>query len=132
MWLRIQTLALQQLVKTIFMQNTQSVQPYLNDTKTLPDVFQHLDQNHDGRVTPDELFNGTATAFPSLSGFLAAVKVEMAIGEGEEEVANLPGAEITDLSRRPACAGLSARAIDPSNLADILAALNTCAAGATK
>jgi prepilin-type N-terminal cleavage/methylation domain-containing protein len=132
MWLRIHTLAQQQLVKTVFMQNTGSVQPYLNDVKTLQDVFQHLDRNHDGRVTLDELLNGTTVQFPSLSNFLAAVKTEMAIGEGEEEIDDLPGVELTNLSSRPACAGLSSRSIDPGNIADILAALNTCAAGATK
>jgi prepilin-type N-terminal cleavage/methylation domain-containing protein len=132
MWLRIQILAQQQLVKTVFMQNAGSVQPYLNDTKTLPDLFQRLDRNHDGRVTLDELVNGSAAEFPSLAGFLEAVKAEMAIGEGDEEVADLPGVAITDLPRRPACAGLSSRPIDPTNLADILAALNTCSAGASK
>jgi Tfp pilus assembly protein PilE len=132
MWLRIQMLAQQHLVKTVFMQNTGSVQPYLNDATTLPGVFQRLDRNHDGRVTLDELVNGTAAEFPSLAGFVEAVKAEMAIGEGDEAVADLPGVGITDLSQRPACAGLSSRPIDASNLADILAALNTCPAGAAK
>ena len=91
MWLRIQTLAAQQLVKTVFMQNTGSVQPYLNDAKTLPDLFHRLDRDHDGRVTLDELFNGTAVEFPSLSGFLADVKAEMAIGEGDEDITDARG-----------------------------------------
>jgi len=132
MWLRIQMLAHQQLVKTVFMQNTGSVQRYLNDAKTVPDLFHRLDRNRDGRVTLDELLNGAAADVPSLSGFLAAVKAEMAIGEGEEEVADLPGVEITNLSSRPACAGLNSRPIDAGNLADILSALNTCAVEAAK
>jgi prepilin-type N-terminal cleavage/methylation domain-containing protein len=132
MWLRIQMLAHQQLVKTVFMQNTASLQSYLNDAKTLPDQFHRLDRNHDGRLTVDELLDGTATEVPSLSGFLAAVKAEMAIGEGEEEIADLPGVEITNLPSRPACVGLHTRPIDVGNLADVLAAVNTCAAGAAK
>jgi prepilin-type N-terminal cleavage/methylation domain-containing protein len=132
MWIRIQTLAEQQLMKTVFMQNTGSVQPYLNNPTTLPEVFQRLDQNHDGRVTLDEVFNGTTAEFPSLTSFLASVKAEMAIGEGEEDLADLPGVELTVLPSRPTCVGLSSRPIDPSNIADILAALNTCAAGALK
>jgi len=132
MWLRIQMLAHQQLVKTVFMQNTASLQTYLNDAKTLPDQFHRLEGTQDRRVTLDELLHGAAADVPSLSGFLAAVKAEMAIGEGEEEVADLPGVEITNLSSRPACAGLNSRPIDAGNLADILSALNTCAVEAAK
>jgi prepilin-type N-terminal cleavage/methylation domain-containing protein len=128
MWLRIQLLAQQQLVKTVFLQSTSAVQPHLNDVKTLPETFQLLDSNHDGRVTLDELLNGTAAQAPSLAGFLAAVKAEMAVGEGEEDIAAVPGVAMPDLSSRPACAGLTSRPIDAGNLADILAALNTCAA----
>ena len=78
------------------------------------------------------VLQGTAAEFPSLSGFVAAVKTEMAIGEGEEEIADLPGVDLSSLSSRPTCGGLSSRAIDPSNLADVFSALNTCAAGSTK
>jgi hypothetical protein len=63
----------------------------------------------------------------SLKGFLAAVHTEMAIGAGGEDTSLLPGFEFPSLSSRPACTGLSDRPINPGNLADVVAALNTCA-----
>jgi prepilin-type N-terminal cleavage/methylation domain-containing protein len=127
MWLRIGVLAQQQLLRTVTLQSAGQVQQHLNDEKTLPDTFNILDADQNGKVTVDEVFNATAAKNPSLAGFLAAVRKEMAIGEGGEDIAEVPGAALQSLSSRPVCAGLSNRQIDPTNLADITAALNTCA-----
>ncbi|HTS29222.1 MAG TPA: prepilin-type N-terminal cleavage/methylation domain-containing protein [Bryobacteraceae bacterium] len=126
MWLRIASLAQQQLVRSIGFQTTAQVQPYLNDAATLPGVFQRMDVNRDGKVTADELFQSSASD-PSLSGFVAAVRGEMEIGAGGEDPALIPGVALSGLSSRPVCTGLTARPIDPANAGDIVAALNTCA-----
>ncbi len=127
MWLRIGVLAQQQLLRSLGMQGAAPVQPFLNDEKTLPEVFQLLDADGDGAVTADEIFRGAGQSNPSLAGFLAAVRAEMAIGEGGEDIAQVPAVALKSLSSRPVCAGVSNRTIDPSNLADVVAALNTCA-----
>jgi hypothetical protein len=69
---------------------------------------------------------------PSLTGFLASVREELAIGVGGEDLSELPGLTLKSLSSRPTCGGLTSRAIDPSNLADVTAALNTCAIAGTR
>ena len=51
----------------------------------------------------------------------------MAIGAGGEDIARVPGLTLGALSSRPTCGGLSVRPIDPRNLGDVVAALNTCA-----
>jgi prepilin-type N-terminal cleavage/methylation domain-containing protein len=127
MWLRLSSLAQQQLVRAIAFQPAPNVQSFLNDQKTLPDTFRTLDANQDGKVTADEIFKSLAAANPSLAGFIAAIKEEMAIGEAGEDLADVPALALTSLSSRPACAGLTSRAIHPANLSDDIAALNTCA-----
>jgi hypothetical protein len=97
----------------------------LNQESTLPTTLQGLDANHDGLVTPDELFNSSGNA--SLGEFLTALRTEMAIGAGGEDISTLPGVALGNLSRRPTCAGLSGSPINPTNLADVVSALNTCA-----
>ena len=131
MWLRLGGLAQQQLARTIGLQPAGQLQPFLNDEKTLPNAFERLDVNKDGQVTLDELFNSPTPDTSSLKGFLAAVRAEMAIGAGGEDISKLPGLAIGALSSRPTCGGLSGRAIDPGNLADVVSALNTCAVAAS-
>jgi prepilin-type N-terminal cleavage/methylation domain-containing protein len=127
MWLRLSNLAQHQLVRAIAFQPATNAQAFLNDQKTLPDTFRNLDANKDGKVTADEIFKSLAAANPSLSGFIAAIREEMAIGEAGENLADIPSLALTSLSSRPACAGLTSRAVDPANLSDDIAALNTCA-----
>jgi hypothetical protein len=103
------------------------LQAFLNDETTLPDTIRRLDADKDGKVTVDEVFHATAAENPSLAGFLAALRAEMAIGAGGEEIAKVPGTILGSLTRRPVCGGLSDRKIDAGNLADVVAALNTCA-----
>jgi prepilin-type N-terminal cleavage/methylation domain-containing protein len=130
MWLRLAVLAQQQLTQTIGLQGTGGLQPFLNDETTLPNMFQRLDLNNDGKVTMTELFSSTTPDTSSLGGFLAAVKNEMAIGAGGEDTTQVPGVSLSGLSSRPTCGGVSARPIDPRNLGDVVAALNTCVAAA--
>jgi len=127
MWLRLGVLAQQQLMRTISIQTPNQVQSLLNDENTLVNVFQKLDVNKDGLLTWEEVADTASPDTKSLSGFLAAVRTEMAIGEGGENLKRVPGLAIGGLSSRPACGGLKTRAIDPGNLADVVAALNTCA-----
>ena len=127
MWLRLSNLAQLQLGRAIAFQPATNAQSFLNDQKTLPETFHSLDANKDGRITADEIFKSLAASNPSLSGFIASIKEEMAIGEAGENLADLPSLALTSLSSRPVCAGLTKRAIDPANLADDIAALNTCA-----
>jgi hypothetical protein len=63
----------------------------------------------------------------ALGGFLTAVRTEMALGAGGEDVAQLPRVALTDLPRRPVCEGSRGGPFDPRNTADVIAALNTCA-----
>ena len=136
MWLRLGTLASQQLVRSIGLPSTagSQLQPYLNDQSTLPSIFQRLDANRDGKLSADELFQVPAADASSLNSFLAAVREEMAIGAGGEDTRQMPALSLNALSSRPICAGLATRAIDPLNLADVEAAVNTCAVslGASK
>jgi len=127
MWLRIAFLGQQQLAQAAsLLLDFRPVQPFLNDENTLPNVFQSLDSNNDGRVGFDEIFK-TAAPANSLGGFLAAVRQEMALGAGGEDVAHLPRVALTDLPRRPVCEGARGGVFDPTNSADVVAALNTCA-----
>jgi type II secretory pathway pseudopilin PulG len=130
MWLRIGVLGSQQLARTVGLQPVPQLQPFLNDQTTLPIVFSRLNANKDGIVTVDEIFNTATPDNASLSGFLAAVRTEMAIGAGGEDTTRLPGLALHSLSSRPTCGGLSGSPINPGNLADVEAALNTCAIAA--
>jgi prepilin-type N-terminal cleavage/methylation domain-containing protein len=127
MWLSVASLAQQQVMRVTGLQPVSQLQPFLNDASTAPNTFARLDVNRDGVVTMDELFNSKTPDNSSLAGFLAAVKAEMAIGAGGEDITQVSGVKLSDLSGRPACAGLTARPIDSGILADVVAALNTCA-----
>ncbi len=127
MWLRIAFLGQQQLAQVAgLLLDFRPVRPFLNDETTLPDVFQSLDSNNDGRVGFEEIFKA-ATPGNSLGGFLTAVRQEMALGAGGEDVAHLPRVALSDLPRRPICEGARGGVFDPTNSADVVAALNTCA-----
>jgi prepilin-type N-terminal cleavage/methylation domain-containing protein len=127
MWLRLGVLAQQQLTRSVGLQPVPQLQPFLNDQATLPSIFSRLNANKDGIVTVDEIFNSATPDNASLAGFLAAVRTEMAIGAGGEDTTRLPGLALHSLSSRPTCGGVSASPINPGNLADVEAALNTCA-----
>src|SRR5262249_20196890 len=51
MWLRLGGLAQQQLLRSVNIQSSNQVQPFLNDENTLISVFQKLDANKDGLLT---------------------------------------------------------------------------------
>ena len=127
MWLRLGALTQQQLARTVGLQAPNQVQSYLNDENALLTAFQKLDANKDGLVTWAEIADTRNPDTDSLKGFLAALKTEMAIGEGGENLKRVPGLPISALSSRPSCGGLKTRTIDPTNPADVVAALNTCA-----
>src|SRR5262249_1545516 len=129
MWLRLGTLAQQQLVRSVGLQTTATtqLQSYLNDQATLPSIFQRLDASRNGKLSATELFQAPAADASSLNGFLAVVREEMAIGAGGEDIRQIPALSLNSLSSRPTCAGLTTRSIDPLNLADVEAAVNTCA-----
>ncbi|HLK66788.1 MAG TPA: prepilin-type N-terminal cleavage/methylation domain-containing protein [Bryobacteraceae bacterium] len=129
MWLRLGVLAQQQLTRSIGLQSTPQLQSYLNDQSTLPGIFQRLDGNKDGKLSVEEMLSPSTADTSSLGAFLAAVRDEMAFGAGGEDTTQFPALPLSGLSSRPTCTGLSGRSIDPSNPADIVAALNTCAAG---
>jgi prepilin-type N-terminal cleavage/methylation domain-containing protein len=83
------------------------VKNFLAQPSTLIEVFNGLDQNHDGIVTPAEIFAfsapgaSPAAAPPTLlGGFLAAVKDEMALGAGNEHLSAVPGISIPDLPQQ--------------------------------
>jgi type II secretory pathway pseudopilin PulG len=126
MWLRLGVLAQQQLARSVTMPTPTQVQSFLKDQNTLVSVFQKLDVDRDGLVEWAEMLNTTAPETRSVAGFLSAVRTEMALGEGGEDLKSLPGLAIGAVPTRTTCGGLT-RAIDPGNLADLVASVNTCA-----
>jgi hypothetical protein len=84
------------------------VKSFLARPSMVVDVFNGFDANHDGIVTSAEIFSfgaaGTSLSAASaptlLGGFLAAVKVEMALGAGNENISSLPGVKLADLPQR--------------------------------
>jgi prepilin-type N-terminal cleavage/methylation domain-containing protein len=112
MFLRLAALAANEIANLFLGPDTAAatedqVKSFLAQPSTVVDVFNGLDVNHDGIVTPAEIFSfaaaGTSPAAPAptlLGGFLAAVKVEMALGAGNEHISSLPGVKLPALPQR--------------------------------
>jgi hypothetical protein len=85
------------------------VKNYLAQPSTVVDVFNGLDVNHEGIVTPAKILSfATVDASPAgtsppptiFSDLLTAVKGEMALGAGNEHISSLPGVRLSDLPQR--------------------------------
>lgn len=114
MYLRLAALAANQIVNFISEPGTavatgDQIKSYLAQPSTVVDVFDGLDVNHEGTVTPAKIFSFAASgtspaatdATPTVLGpFLTAVKVEMALGAGNEHISTLPGIRLLDLPQR--------------------------------
>jgi prepilin-type N-terminal cleavage/methylation domain-containing protein len=113
MFLRLASLAANQIANLILGPDAAAVtedqvKGFLAQPSTLGEVFNGFDANHDGMVTPAEIFSFAAadtspSAAPTstlLGGFLAAVKGEMALGAGNEHISSLPGVKLPGLPQQ--------------------------------
>jgi len=110
MFLRLAALAAGEISSLILGPDTadateDQVKNYLARPPVGGEVFGGFDVNHDGIVTPAEIFsfaaNGTSPAVTPnatlLGPFLAAVRSEMALGVGNEHISSLPGVKPAEL-----------------------------------
>lgn len=113
MFLRLAALAANEIANLILGPDATAVtddqvKSFLAQPSTVVEVFNGFDPNHDGIVTPAEIFSFAAArtspfAAPTptlLGGFLAAVKGEMALGAGNEHISSIPGVKLPDLPQR--------------------------------
>ncbi len=74
----------------------------LGSHSTVATVFNELDANHDGMVTPPEILNanfGNVTgAVPVAGQLLPYIAQQLALGAGGETIANLPGVSLGTLT----------------------------------
>lgn len=85
----------------------QDIKSYLGQPSTLSHVLQGFDLNGDGKISLTEMFpvtngdggggTGLTNTAPVLSGFLGAIRAELALGAGNEHVATLPAVQISNL-----------------------------------
>jgi prepilin-type N-terminal cleavage/methylation domain-containing protein len=113
MFLRLAALAANEIANLILGPDATAVtedqvKSFLAQPSTVVEVFNGFDPNHDGIVTPAEIFSfaaaGTclsvAPTATLLGGFLTAVKGEMALGAGNEHISSIPGVKLSDLPQR--------------------------------
>jgi prepilin-type N-terminal cleavage/methylation domain-containing protein len=93
-----------QAVKTLFglilqrPSDFQQISEELESRRTTKRAFDQLDVNGDGKVTFTEIVNYGGTGGDSIRSFLEFVRTEMQLGAGGENVGDLPGVSLNQVS----------------------------------
>jgi competence protein ComGC len=93
-----------QAVKTLFglilqrPSDLQQISEDLESRRTSRRAFDQLDLNGDGKVTFTEILNYGGTGGDSIRSFLEFVRTEMQLGAGGENVGELPGVSLNQVS----------------------------------
>ena len=86
----------------------EQIRAYLARSSTVQEVFSALDLNHDGKVSPAEIFqlsNADAVSNPGnlFGSFFTMLRTEMAIGAGGENLNSLPAVQLPQLGSNRLC-----------------------------